>query len=318
MAMRGMGADAKNAAAQAREIAARGLGFQNAHQQAQAPAGSGMTSGQQSAWEFIRSRLDQWGLAGLSEMVKNFIVNGSTQDEAIRKIRETPEHKTRFAGMAMRAANGFPPIDEASYLGLEGAYAEVMRQYGLPQGLYDDPTDFAQWIGKSVSREEMAERVGRNYNWALNNMDREEAQQLQALYGVTVSDMAAWALDPDRALPFFEQRRAAVEVAGQAARTGWGQLTTAEAESLVTMGVDEADAAKGFATLATVEPLFTEQIGETGGDFTREQQLSTQFGNDVEQQRRLSRRARARLNAAQAGGGALTTNAGASGLGTSS
>jgi hypothetical protein len=246
--------------------------------------------------------------------VWDLTVAGQNQAQIDAWMQDTKEWKTRFAGMEKRRQAGLPDISVTEYLNLEAGYMGVFRAYGMPTGLYDDPADFADYIGRDLSVDEINTRVAQTAVW-VRDADPFEKQQIQALYGWTEGDMIAAALDPDRALPFLDQRRAAAEIAAQSMRTGYGQLSTQEAEGLYAMGVNEASAAQGFAQLETFEPLFQEGINETGGDFTRQQQLDVAFGNNVEQQQRLSRRARARVTSGMAGGGAVTTQTG-SGLGT--
>lgn len=279
-----------------------------------APAAT-MTSEQTDAWAFVRAELDNWGLGDLSDTVKGLIIDGAGDAETHRVIRDTDVYKTRFSGMEARRKAGFSAIDENTYLGMENDYRSTMRAYGLPSGLYDDPSDFANYIGNNISGDEFHTRVADGYQWALDS-DPFEKAALASLYGLSDGDFAAMALDPDKALPFLEKRRTATEIAGQAARTGWGQLTAGEAESLQGMGVTEQQAGQGFGQLTTYKPLFQQSLGDTGGDFTTEQQLGVAFGNDVAQQQRLTRRQRQRQNAGLAGGSAVTTGGGITGLGS--
>lgn len=274
-----------------------------------------MNAAQTDAWALVQTELDKWGLGGLSGLAKDLIIGGAGREEVARRIRETNEHKTRFAGMIARQKAGYNAIDESEYLGMEDSYRATMRQYGFPTGLYDDPTDFATYIGNDVSADEFTERVANGYQWA-QDADPYEKAQLQALYGMTDGDFAAAALDPERALPFLWNRKQATEIAAQASRAGWGQLTAQEAENLNRMGVTEQQAGEGFGRLQVYRPLFEQAIGETGGDITREEQLGATFGGDVVQAQRITRRQRQRQNASQAGGTAVTTGAGVTGLGS--
>ena len=270
---------------------------------------------QYDAKKLLRDELDAIGLGALVDQVWGLKVSGAPQTQIDSWMQETPEYKQRFAGMAIRKKNGYTDIDVGTYIRLEDAYRTNSRQYGLPEGLYDDPSDFATYIGNNMSGDEHLKRVADAYRWALD-ADPYEKAQMRALYGLSDGDFAAMALDPDRALPFLEQRKTATQIAGQAARTGWGQLTQEEAQQLQTIGVDKQAAGEGFANLETFKPLFYEGFNEAGGDITKEQQLGAQFGGDVAQQQRLSRRQRQRKASFATGGGAAMTGQGVTGLGS--
>ena len=78
----------------------------------------------------------------------------------------------------------------------------------MPVGFYDSPDDFTNLIANSISASEFKSRVDTAYD-ALNFADESVVGALRDFYNMTTSDMAAYLLDPARALPVLEGRQAA-------------------------------------------------------------------------------------------------------------
>lgn len=66
-----------------------------------------------------------------------FIQQGMSAPEIELQLQNTPEYKQRFAGNAIRIANGLSALSPADYIQLEDQYAQVLQSYGLPKGFYD-------------------------------------------------------------------------------------------------------------------------------------------------------------------------------------
>src|SRR5690606_434666 len=103
----------------------------------------------------------------------------------------------------LRAA-GLPVLSPAEYLATERSYAQVMKNYGLPKGFYDDPADFAGFIGGSVSASELQERV-QSYSDLANREDPAIKAQLRAM-GMNDGDLLAFYMDPTRANPLIRKK----------------------------------------------------------------------------------------------------------------
>src|SRR5690606_22357500 len=114
------------------------------------PAPAGPPPEQRDARERIGQLLDEYGLGNLRGTAWDLISRGATDAEILRTIRESDEYKRRFAGLIMRQQAGFAPMAEAEYIQYENAAAQMMRSAGLPEGFYDDPSDFANLIGQNV------------------------------------------------------------------------------------------------------------------------------------------------------------------------
>ncbi len=89
-----------------------------------------------SAYDLLMEEFSNYGLGGLVENIKGLVQENVSPSEFAIRLRQTDAYKKRFAANAQRIANGLAAIDEATYIGLEDQYQEIMRQYGLPSTYY--------------------------------------------------------------------------------------------------------------------------------------------------------------------------------------
>src|SRR5512134_2701459 len=139
------------------------------------------------AFAYLQSVLDMYGLGSLTEWARQQLIGGALEDQIIQELRQRPEWAARFPGMAQRRQAGLPAISPNEYIAMERQYAQMMRNAGLPQGFYDQVSDFATWIGRDVSVAEGAERVklaeDATYTWPQDVRD-----ELTRLYGFSQGD----------------------------------------------------------------------------------------------------------------------------------
>lgn len=144
--------------------------------------------------------LAEWGLESLVPALLGFLQDGYTQDQVSVMIQDTPEYKQRFSGNDKRRAQGLAVLSPRDYLSTEAAYRQILSTSGMPIGFYDQPSDFADWIGNDTSPSEISSRVGFAVD-AANRMDANLKKTFQDWYGVGPNDLAAFFLDSERALP---------------------------------------------------------------------------------------------------------------------
>jgi hypothetical protein len=257
-----------------------------------------------SAFDIIGNTLDTYGLGELRGFANDLVFNRNIIDEniLIGELREQPAYKRRFAGNEQRRKAGLNALSEAEYIGLEKAYAQLMRQSGLPVGFYDDSSDFNNLIGGDVSVAELSERVNQGYE-AVTNADPEVVQEMRRLYNIGDGELAAYFLDPQRATPMLLNQARAASIAGQSVRQGAFQLTAAQAEELARAGVGEEQARAGFQAIAAAGELFAPLPGQTGQAISQEEQVAGVFGTSAAAQQRIRRRTRERQAEFEAGGG---------------
>lgn len=279
-------------------------------------AAAGPTTAQRDAKERIAAILDSYGLGGLNGLAWDLIVQGSTDAEIMRRIRETPEYDQRFGRVnKARQAAGLLPKTEAEIMNYESQYAELMHAAGLPAGFYDSYTDFQDLIAGDVSVNELAQRVA-DARQVLYEDDPEVRHQL-SLMGADEGAQIAWVLDPNQAMPAIQRQIDNARIGATSIRTGFGQLGVDEMDRLRGWGVDAQAATQGFNALTQQEELFNPLPGfDNEQTIGRQDQLSAAFGGDAQAQQTISRRAKARKAASQSGGQYAATTTGVLGLGS--
>jgi len=177
------------------------------------------TPDQQSAFDYMDNLLNQYDLSALAGDLKNLILTGVTDsNELTLALQGTDAWKQRFAGNEMLKKAGVPVLSVAEYLSTEQSYAQVMKNYGLPKGFYDDHTDFANFIGNNVSANELQQRVSM-YADVAKREDPSITAQLASM-GMSQGDLLAYVMDPTRAEPIIQQKYSTALLGGAARRNG--------------------------------------------------------------------------------------------------
>lgn len=255
-----------------------------------AEAASGPSAEQQSAWAFMQGLLDQYGLGSLGTVVQGLISGGMTDAAQLQlELQGTNEWKTRFAGNEALRQAGLPVMSVGEYLSVERSYAQIMKNYGLPTGFYDDPSDFAKMIGGSVSARELEQRVSAWSDLA-NREDPAIKEQLRAM-GIADGDLVAYMMDPARAQPLIQKTYQQALVGGAARRNG---LNANGASRLVEAGITEREAMQGYGVIGDAMPEAT-RLGDIYGEDVSQEDLEAEvFENSGGRKRkRLASRERA-------------------------
>ena len=241
---------------------------------------SGMTGDQKSAFDMLRDMLTQFGLPANSDVmdvIKQSAINGDSTDVTQIALQNTQTWKTRFAGNEARRQAGLPVLSVAEYLSMEKQYADILHSAGLPTGFYDDPTDFSNFIGKSVSPAEVQDRV----NIASDIANREDPAIRQALAerGLNQGQLVAYVLDPNRAAPIIKRDLTAAKI-GAAAIRGGLSVGIQFANQLADQGVTEQQAVAGMSQ-ATDLANSTGKLGQVYGvNYTAQDALGEVFGGN--------------------------------------
>jgi hypothetical protein len=200
------------------------------------------------AYATLQQTLSDYGLSGLSSWLWNEIINDTPAAQIFIDLRKTDTYKSRFAGMELRRKAGLSAISEQEYIGLESAYRSIFRRSGLPEGLYDKPDDFANFIGQDVSPDEMSARVDFGVR-RVRDVAPEVSQALKEFYGIGQSEVLAFVLDPKKALDFIDKRIRAAEVAGAARIAGLSETEQRAMQIASQTGVDFGGAREAFGTI---------------------------------------------------------------------
>lgn len=271
---------------------------------------------EQSARAIIRNFLQQFDLGGLEDLLYNELVSEQDFSEVrlMQRIRETPQYAARFPGMSARRSQGRNAISEAEYVAMERGYKQLFQQAGLPQGFYDDPTDFGSFIAGDISVAEMGRRVQQGYQ-AVAEADPSVKETLRAFYGVTDGELAAFFLDPNRAESLIMQQTATAQIGAAAAREGFGAAADRlAAERMQRLGVTAQEAQQAFGALGQMNELLTPiERGETSLDVA-ETALGLTGRGGTEALQRLRTQQRRRVAAFEGGGRFATQGAEVVGL----
>lgn len=274
-------------------------------------------AGVESATAILTRLVGAFGLpVSVVGKLKQFMVDGLSEEAIALEVRNTEEYKTRFPGMAMRRDNGFGFITEAEYMRNEDEYLALLRTHGLPERFYDDRMDFATLIAADVSPNEFGERVTLA-ELATKGADPNTKAELKRLFGVEETDLVAYYLDPELATNLIEERRA-LEAAGLSATaariagvpTGFDKET---ATALQREGVQRREIQQ---RLSPQVGLTTQALGETE-EITVSDLATSEFGLDPEAAAKVERRREQRIAESGGTGGLLISGTGATGFGAS-
>lgn len=263
----------------------------------------------------LQALFASYGLSSLAPQILTYAQQGLSPDETMLKLQETSEWKTRFAGNEVRKQKGLNVLSPAEYLSREDSYAQQMRQYGLPNGFYDHPDDFAKAIGADVGSQELGQRLDAYKAIVEDGAHTGVLDYAQQKYGLSSGDLVAFFIDPDRAAPLLSRMAGASAVGAAAARTKWGDLSTSEAERLSAMGVSGDQAASGFATAANLTEL-TSDLNGGRSNVTSQNLVDAVFTGDATAKQAVTRKQDERKAAFQGGGSFAQSQTGIAGLGT--
>ena len=203
-----------------------------------------------SIYSSMADRFNKYGLTGLANKIKELAIAGATEATITLQLQETPEYQQRFAANADRIKKGLSALTPAEYVNIEDSYRQVLRAYGLKQ--FDNDAYVRQFIANDMSPTELSNRVVTAVQ-RVQNADPALVNQLKQYYGIGATDMVAYVLDPEQQFQKIERQIAASEIGVAAGRQGL-QAGVSVAEQLAAQGVTEAEARKGYATIADILP----------------------------------------------------------------
>jgi hypothetical protein len=215
--------------------------------------GDNLYGEQRNAFDALNNVFSSFGLGSLAPKIFEFIQNGYSADTIQVLLQDTPEYKQRFAGNELRRQRGLPVLAPNEYLSVESSYRQLMRQAGLPEGFYDQASDFNDFIGKDMSPTELKSRVDLASQAAtLANTAYKDA--LERMYGVDQSHVTAYFLDQDKALPLLQKQAAAAAIGAEALKRNL-ELSQ-NLEEYATAGITAQQAAQAYTQIAQDLPKY--------------------------------------------------------------
>jgi hypothetical protein len=198
----------------------------------------------------LTARFKQFGLESLVSKIRQLAVDGATEATITLQLQETPEYKMRFKANEERIKKGLSVLSPADYLNTEDTYRQVLRAYGLKQ--FDNDSYVSQFIANDMSPAELSNRVVTAVQ-RVQNADPSVSKTLRDYYGIAQGDLVAYVLDPEQQFTKIERQVQASEI-GTAARRQGLETGVGVAEQLAAQGVTQAEAQKGYSTIADILP----------------------------------------------------------------
>jgi hypothetical protein len=189
-------------------------------------------------------------LESLVPKIRELVINGSTESTIAFELQETEEYKQRFKANTERLKRGLSVLDAGTYIGMEDSYRQALRAYGLKQ--FDTDDYVSQFIANDISANELSNRIVTAVQ-RVQNADPAITSQLREFYNIGQNDLVAYVLDPNQQFQKIERQVQAAEI-GVAARRQGLQTGVGVAEQLAAQGVTQAEAQKGYATIADILP----------------------------------------------------------------
>lgn len=281
-----------------------------------------------SGEELLRAKLKEYGLEALEDWAFAQLREDFNVDTIVLKLPDAETSpgsgvypfRERFAGMytGLRGEGVINAITPFQYLQQETSMQEVAAAAGLPRGFYDDPSDFAEFIGNGVTPDEYTERVAMAAT-AVSNINPELKGQLQELYGIGVEndgELIAYYLDPDRAVSVIEQRlqQEAAGLSGAGKQVLGQGFTRPFAERLSSLNVQQREISDRLGRQSGL--VQTRLLGEQRG-LTSTEVAASEFGLDPDSVATVRSLRQRRQESARRASGAMASNAGVMGLGSS-
>ena len=243
-----------------------------------------------SVYATMAERFNKYGLTGLASKIKELAMKGATEATITLELMDTQEYQQRFAANADRIKRGLAALTPAEYVNVEDSYRQVLRAYGLKQ--FDNDAYVKQFIANDMSPTELSNRVVTAVQ-RVQNADPAVSKQLRDYYGVGQQDLVAYVLDPEQQFQKIQRQVAASEIGVAAGRQG---LTAgvSVAEQLAAQGITQAEAQKGYATIADILPTAEKLSGVYGstmdayGQSEGEQEVFNSLASAQRKRQRLS------------------------------
>jgi hypothetical protein len=249
--------------------------------------------------QMLADRFQKYNLSSLAPKIKELAINGANEATIMLELQETEEYKQRFKANQERIKKGLAVLDPGTYLRVEDGYRQVLREYGLKQ--FDTDDYVSKFIANDMSPTEFSNRIVTAVQ-RVQNADPAISKQLRDYYGIGQADLLAYVLDPEQQFQKIQRQVAASEIGVAAARQGL-QAGVSVAEQLAAQGVTEAEARKGYATIADILPT-AEKLSDIYGttmDTYRQSEAEQEVFNSLASAQRKRQKLTARELAAFGG-----------------
>jgi hypothetical protein len=227
----------------------------------QAAAEKALNMQRESVIATLTDRFNKYNLQGLIPTITRLAREGATESTITLALQETDDYRRRFAANQERMKKGLQVLSPADYLNLEDSYRQTLRAYGLNQ--FDTDAYVSQFISNDMSPSELSQRVATAVQ-RVQNADPAITKTLRDFYGIGQNDLVAYVLDPNQQFQRIERQVAAAEI-GAAGKLQGIDVGAPVAEQLAAQGITQAQAQKGYATIADILPT-ADKLSSIYGD----------------------------------------------------
>jgi len=259
---------------------------------AKAAAEAAKLAQRESTIKILTDRFNRYNLGSLANKIRDLAIDGANEATITLDLQETDEYRQRFKANDARMKKGLQVLNPAEYLNLEDGYRQVLRAYGLKE--FDTDDYVSQFIANDVSAAELSNRVVTAVQ-RVQNADPALIKQLDEFYGIKPNGLVAYVLDPNQQFQKIERQIAAGEIGVAAQRQGL-QAGVQVAEQLAAQGITEAEARRGYATIADILPTaekLSDIYGTTMDSYGQsegEQEVFNQLASAQRKRQRLTQR----------------------------
>lgn len=183
-----------------------------------------------NAYNYLLEMFTSMGLGSLAPKILEMVQQGLGEQAISYELQNTTEYKERFKANEARRKAGLSVLSPKEYLETERSYRQIMQSAGMPIGFWDSNEDFIDLLSRDVSPSEVKERVDMAARKAAN-LDDATKKALMQFHGIGETQLAAFYLDADRALPTLEKISRSVDL-GAAAYRNQLEVTRERAEQL--------------------------------------------------------------------------------------
>ena len=257
----------------------------------------------------LEAYFQQFGLNGIAAWAKQSAKDGFSSEWIKFNARNQSEYKTRFPAMQYHLDN-MTGFTEQDYINYEQLARNLDQQYGLPDSMiYNAVTDL---LVNEVDGEELADRAAMAGAAAIQAPD-DFKTTMRDYYGIDEGGLAAYFLDPDSAVDSLRKQSAASLSGTIAGRQGVSNVSKELAEDLYDRGVrDENQMIEGYGQAAQLRGLSTGKANTVN----TEQLVRGSFGDSASEEA-MAKVSRIRRASNRGGGGYVSGESGAKGLGSS-
>jgi len=150
--------------------------------------------------------IDQIGLS--VEFFRDLAATAASADEAVVRLRETPQFKSRFPGLYR--SDGSIRMTEGQYLQQESSYRQLLRQHGLPEDQYRTPSSLVGFFEGEIDPNELEQRLSVYQQVKEGSQDIKDAMFVYGGLDVTDDDLFEAVVDPAAGQELSNQYNAAV------------------------------------------------------------------------------------------------------------